>query len=61
VERPGELVAGVRVDGLENTQDDPDVHGQDVQVFGDGAPENWRADGAEAENHYFDGRCVFCC
>lgn len=38
VERPGELVAGVRVDGLEDTENDPDVHGQDVEVLGDGAP-----------------------
>ena len=38
VERPGELVAGVRVDGLEDTKNNPDVHGQDVKVLGDGAP-----------------------
>lgn len=61
VERPGELVAGVRVDGLEETENDPGVHGQDVKVLGDGAPQDGAADGAEAEDHDFDGRCVFCC
>jgi hypothetical protein len=60
VERPGELVAGVRVDGLEQTENDPDVHGQDVQVFGDGAPQDRSADGTETENHDFDWRRVFC-
>ena len=60
VKRPGELVAGVRVDGLEDTQGDPDVHGQDVQVLGDGAPQDWAADRAETEDHDFNGRCVFC-
>lgn len=61
VEGPGELVAGVRVDGLEDAQRDPDVHGQDVQVAGDGAPQDGRADGAEAEDHDFDGRRVLGC
>lgn len=55
VERPGEFVSGVRVDGLEETQHDPGVHGQDVQVLGDSAPENGAADGAKAEDHDFDG------
>ena len=61
VERPGELVAGVRVNGLEDTEHNPDVHGQDVEVLGDGAPQDGAADSAETENHDFDGRCVFCC
>jgi len=39
VERPGELITRVRVDGLEHTQRDPDVHGEDVEVLGDGAPD----------------------
>lgn len=58
VQGPGELVAGVRVDGLENAQHDPHVHGQDVQVLGDGAPQDGRADRAQAEDHDFDGRGV---
>lgn len=61
VERPGELVAGVRVDGLEDTKNDPDVHGQDVKVLGDGAPQNGAADRAETEDHDFNRRRVFCC
>lgn len=47
VEGPGELIAGMSVDGLEETEDDPAVHGQDVEIFGDGGPDNGRTDGAE--------------
>lgn len=60
VEGPGELVAGVGVDGLEDTQDDPDVHGQNVQILGDCAPEDWCANSTEAKDHNFDRRGVFC-
>jgi len=61
VERPGELITGVRVDGLEHTQRDPDVHGEDVEVLGDGAPQDGATDCAETEDHDFDWRRVLCC
>lgn len=61
VQRPGELVAGVRIDGLEETAHDPQVHGQDVQVAGDGAPGDGAEDRAGAEDHHFDGRGVLGC
>lgn len=54
VERPGELVTRVRVDGLEQTQHDPSIHGEDVEVLGDGAPQDRTADRAETEDHDFD-------
>lgn len=59
MQTPGELVATVRVDSLEQPQGDPDVHGEDVKLASDGAPEDGRADGADAEDQYFDGRGVF--
>lgn len=58
VERPGELVARVCVDGLEETEDDPDVHGQDVEVLGDCAPHDGNTNGTETQAHDFNGRCV---
>lgn len=61
MERPGEFIAGVRVDGLEKTQHDPDVHGEDVKILGDGAPQDGATDRAETEDHDFDWRGVFCC
>jgi hypothetical protein len=61
VQRPGELISRMRINGLENAQRDPHVHGQDVQVLGDGAPQDGRADGAEAEDHDFDWGGVFGC
>lgn len=30
VKRPGELVSGMRINGLEQAQYDPDIHGEDV-------------------------------
>lgn len=50
MQAPRKLVAAVGVNGLEEPQDDPQVHSQDVQVAGDGAPEDGDADGAEAED-----------
>lgn len=58
VQRPGELVAGVCIDGLEETADDPEVHGEDVQVTGDGAPCDGSENGTGTEDHDFDGRGV---
>jgi len=58
VQTPWELVAAVRVDGLEHTEADPRVHGQDVEVLGDGAEDDWDSDSAEAEDHDFNRRGV---
>lgn len=41
------------VDGLEETKDDPDVDGEDVQVLGKVAPEQRTADGSSAEDEHF--------
>jgi hypothetical protein len=58
VQAPGELVAAVRIDGLEQTERDPRVHGQNVQVLRDGAPEDGAGDGSEAKNHDLNRRRV---
>ena len=49
------------VDGLEEAADDPDVHCQNVQIFGDGGVNDWNADGAESEDHCFNRRGVLGC
>lgn len=59
VKRPGELVARVCVDGLEETQDNPDVHCQDVEVLGDGAKYDGDTNSTETQAHDFDWRGVF--
>lgn len=48
MEAPGEIVAAVGVNRLEESADYPEVHGQDVQIACDCAPEYWSADRAEA-------------
>lgn len=59
VQAPREFVTRVRVDGLGKTEHDPHVHGQDMQVLGNGAPEDWRADGAQAKDHHLEWRSIF--
>jgi len=59
VQTPRELIPAVRIDGLEKSAHDPDVHGQDMQIAGDGAPKDRGADGAETEDHDFDWGGVF--
>ena len=59
VQAPRKLVAAVRINGLEQTENDPDVHGQNVQVTSQGAPEDRAAHCAETKSHHFDWRCVF--
>lgn len=49
-ERPGEVVARVGVDGLEESERDPDVHRQDVQVLSEEAVEERAGDGALGED-----------
>lgn len=58
VQRPRELIPAVCVNRLEQAKHNPDVHGKDMQVFRDGAPEDRRTDGTESEDHDFNGRCV---
>ena len=41
VQAPWELITAMRVDGLEQTKDNPDIHGQDMKVLGNGTPKNW--------------------
>lgn len=55
---PWEIIAGVRVDGLEETQDNPHVHGEQVQVTGKGDPEDGAAYGSNGQQHNFNWRGV---
>jgi hypothetical protein len=55
---PGEVVAAVRVDGLEKTEDDPGVHGEEVELAGDGKENNGAPDDTNSEESCFDGRSV---
>lgn len=50
VQTDGEVVARVRIHGLEETEQNPNVHGDDVQVLGVGAKHERTANGTEAEN-----------
>ena len=53
LERPREIVSTVSIDGLEETEDDPDVHGEDVEVAGAKDIENWTSDCPSTEDEDF--------
>lgn len=50
LERPREIVSAVSIDGLEETKNDPDVHGEDVKVSGAKHVKDWASDRPSAEN-----------
>lgn len=54
VQAPGEVVATVGIDGLEEAQDNPEVHGDEVKLAGQSNPNDRDADGADAEEHGLD-------
>ena len=58
VQAPGKLVSAVRIDGLEHTESNPAVHGEDVKILCDGTPDDRATDSTETENHDFDGRGI---
>lgn len=58
VEAPGELVAAVGVDGLEKASDNPHVHGQDVEILGNGTVENGGANSAKTKDKDLNGRRI---
>jgi len=53
LERPREIVSAVSIDGLEETEDNPDVHGEDVKVAGTKDVENWTSDCSSTEDEDF--------
>lgn len=55
---PGEVVAAVGIDGLEETKDDPDIHGDEMKVTGDGEQNNRRTNDTHAEEHSLNRRSV---
>lgn len=44
----------MRVYGLEESEDDPSVHCDEMQILGDGTIQNWRADSTHSQNHDFE-------
>lgn len=59
MQAPRELITAMRIDRLEKSAYNPDVHRQNVQVSGYGAPQDRASDSAKTEDHDFDGRGVF--
>ena len=51
VQGPWEVVAGVGVDSLEQSQDDPQTQCEEVQLTGVHDVEDWHTDGTETEGH----------
>lgn len=54
VQAPWELISRVGIDGLEESENNPGVHGQDVEVLGHSRPDDGHANGTEGQNHRLD-------
>jgi hypothetical protein len=50
LERPREIVSAVSIDGLEEAEDDPNVHGENVKVASANDVEDWTSDRSSAED-----------
>lgn len=55
---PREIVARVRIDSLEQTEDDPHVHSKQVQVSSDRHPQDGTANGTNSQQHNLDRRSI---
>jgi len=51
---PGEVVAAVGIDGLEESEDDPREHGQEVKVTDDRNPNDGNSNNSKTEEHGLD-------
>lgn len=60
VQAPWKFVSAVSIDSLEKTSCNPEVHGNNVEVSGYQAPDDWDHDSSGTKNHGFDRRSVFC-
>lgn len=56
---PRKFVAGMCVDGLEQTQGDPEVDGEDVEIVEEHAPKERGADSSNTQQQNLNRRCVF--
>jgi len=59
VQAPREIVAAVRIDSLEETGRDPEVHGQDVEVLSYQAPDDGDDNGTSTKDHGLNWRGIF--
>jgi hypothetical protein len=59
VQAPREFVTAVRINSLEQTANNPNVHSQDVQLAGNQNPQDGNTDCASTEEHDFDWRSIF--
>ena len=61
MQAPRKIVTAMRVDRLEQTQHNPDIHCQYMQVPGDRAPDDGAEHRSEAQQHDLNWRRVFGC
>lgn len=54
VQTPWEFVPRVRIDGLEQPQNDPCVHGQNMQILCYCSPNDWNSDRSSTKKHNLD-------
>ena len=52
--RPGKVIPRVGVDSLEQTQGDPNIYGENVEVLTEKTVEEWTRDGTLCEDEDFE-------
>lgn len=60
MQAPGEFVAAVSINRLKETKNNPDIHGQDMEIARESTPSDGAPDSSESEQHDFNGGSVFC-
>ena len=58
VQAPWEFVSAVSIDSLEETEDNPKIHCQNVELTSAHNPNDGDNNSAKPEDHNFDRRCV---
>lgn len=59
LEGPREIISRVSIDGLEQSESDPNVHGEDVEVLSEEAVEKRASEGSGSKDEDFSGVGVF--
>ena len=59
VKTPRKIVPRVRINSLEQSKGNPDVHGYKVQVVSNGNERKWTSNGTHSENKHFKGVGIF--
>ena len=59
MQAPREVIATMSIDGLEEPEENPNVHREKMDILRQGTPDERAVDRSESEDRYFNRRSVF--